>query len=77
MRSQAKLPRENRTITVDFHDEITYFRLLDDSKAFLEFAFLLSMGFQLLPRLKAIHKQRLYRPEASSPAVSFPSLTVY
>jgi hypothetical protein len=49
MRSQAKLPRENRTITVDFHDEITYFRLLDDSKAFLGFvfAFLLSMGFQL------------------------------
>jgi len=25
------------------------------------------LGFQLLPRLKAIHKQRLYRPEAGHP----------
>ena len=28
------------------------------------FAFCHLLGFQLLPRLKAIHKQRLYRPEA-------------
>ena len=49
MRSRAKQPRENRTITVDFQNEATYFQLLGDSKAFLEFvfAFLLSMGFQL------------------------------
>jgi hypothetical protein len=49
MRSQAKQPRENRTITVDFQHEATYFRLLGDGKAFLEFAlaFLLSLGFQL------------------------------
>jgi hypothetical protein len=41
--------RQNRTITVDFHDEATYFRLLNDGKAFVEFvlAFLLSFGFQL------------------------------
>jgi hypothetical protein len=41
--------RHNRTITVDFQDEATYFRLLDDGKAFVEFvlAFLLSLGFQL------------------------------
>src|SRR5215470_7197486 len=49
MRSRAKPPRENRTITVDFQNEATYFQLLGDGKAFLEFvfAFLLSMGFQL------------------------------
>src|SRR5215471_2342359 len=41
--------RYNRTITVDFHDETTYFHLLNDGKAFLECvrAFLLSIGFQL------------------------------
>jgi hypothetical protein len=49
MRSRAKQPRENRTITVGFQNEATYFQLLGDGKAFLEFvfAFLLSMGFQL------------------------------
>jgi hypothetical protein len=49
MPSQSKPTRENRTITVDFQDETTYFRLLDDGKAFVEFvlAFLLSLGFQL------------------------------
>ena len=31
------------------------------------FAFCRLLGFQLLPRLKAIHKQRLYRPEAGYP----------
>jgi hypothetical protein len=41
--------RQHRTITVDFQDEATYFRLLNDGKAFVEFvlAFLLSFGFQL------------------------------
>ena len=45
----AKPTRENRTITVDFRDEATYFCLIADGKAFLEFvfAFLLSLGFQL------------------------------
>jgi hypothetical protein len=38
-----------RTITVDFQDEATYFRLLHDGKAFVEFvlAFVLALGFQL------------------------------
>ena len=42
--------RQNRTITVDFHDEATYFRLLGDGKVFVELvlAFLLTLGFQLL-----------------------------
>ena len=50
MKKTAKRTRENRTITVDFHDEATYFHLLGDGKAFLEcvLAFMLSLGFQLL-----------------------------
>src|SRR6266478_1873997 len=50
MASPSKPTRENRTITVDFQDEATYFQLLGDTKAFGEFvlAFLLSLGFQLL-----------------------------
>src|SRR5262245_50943294 len=45
----AKRIRENRTITVDFQNEATYFQLLGDGKAFVEFviAFILSLGFQL------------------------------
>jgi hypothetical protein len=49
MGTAAKLTRENRTITVDFHNGTTYFQLLGDGKAFVEcvLAFLLSLGFQL------------------------------
>jgi hypothetical protein len=49
MAHTATPTRENRTITVDFHDEATYFALLRDGKAFVEFvlAFILSLGFQL------------------------------
>src|ERR671917_1303136 len=45
----AQPTRENRTITVDFRSEATYFQLLGDGKAFLEcvLAFILSLGFQL------------------------------
>jgi hypothetical protein len=52
MGTVAKPTRENRTITVDFRDEATYFRLIKDGKAFVEFvlAFLLSLGFQLTDR---------------------------
>src|SRR5215813_12407618 len=50
VKNTAKRTRENRTITVDFRDEATYFHLLGDGKAFLEcvLAFMLSLGFQLL-----------------------------
>ena len=50
MSTAAKRTRENRTITVDFRDEATYFELLGDGKAFVEcvLAFFLSLGFQLL-----------------------------
>jgi hypothetical protein len=49
MRNTARQTHENRTITVDFQDDTTYFRLLGDGKAFVEFvlAFLFSLGFQL------------------------------
>src|SRR5499426_2126092 len=49
MGNAAKATRQNRTLTVDFHDETTYFALLDNPKAFVEFvlAFILSIGFQL------------------------------
>jgi hypothetical protein len=49
MGTAAKPTRENRTITVDFRDETTYFRLMADGKAFVEcvLAFLLALGFQL------------------------------
>jgi TnpA family transposase len=39
------------------------------------FAFCHLLGFQLLPRLKAIHSQRLYRPEAGQPD-AYPHLQV-
>jgi hypothetical protein len=49
MGNGAKTTRENRTITVDFHDESTYFQLMHDGKAFVEFvlAFIFALGFQL------------------------------
>jgi len=49
MRHTARQTRTNRTITVDFQNEATYFQLLSDGKAFVEFvcAFFLSLGFQL------------------------------
>ena len=37
MAQADKAPRQNRTLTVDFHDEATYCQLLDDTKAFIEF----------------------------------------
>jgi hypothetical protein len=49
MGQTSKRRRQNRTITVDFHNEATYFQLLGDGKAFVEcvVAFLLALGFQL------------------------------
>ena len=52
MKQAAKPTRHNRTITVDFQNEATYFQLLGDGKALVEFvlAFLLSLGLQLLQK---------------------------
>src|SRR5436853_4553120 len=49
MEKAATPTRANRTITVDFENEATYFQLLGDGKAFVELviAFILALGFQL------------------------------
>src|SRR5262245_34184292 len=49
MRTTARQTRKNQTITVDFHNEATYFQLLGDGKALVEFvvAFVLALGFQV------------------------------
>jgi hypothetical protein len=49
MSTAAQPTRQNRTITVDFRSEATYFQLLGDGKAFLEciIAFVMSLGLQL------------------------------
>src|SRR4029450_2442640 len=49
MQNTTRQTRENRTITVDFQNEATYFQLLGDGKAFVEcvLAFILSIGFEL------------------------------
>src|SRR5207253_4978068 len=49
MHNTARQTRENRTITVDFQNEATYFQLLGDGKVFVELviAFSLALGFQL------------------------------
>src|SRR5882724_6426639 len=49
MGKAATQTRANRTITIDFQNEVTYFPLLADGKAFLEcvLAFILSIGLQL------------------------------
>jgi hypothetical protein len=49
MRHTACQTHDNRTITVDFQNEATYYQLLGDGKAFIEcvLAFLFALGFQL------------------------------
>ena len=49
MRNTARQTRENRTITVNFRSEATYFQRLGDGKAFLEcvLAFVMALGLQL------------------------------
>jgi hypothetical protein len=63
MGQAAKPTRQNRTITVDFQDEATYFQLLGDTQAFVEFvlAFLLSLGFQLLHKASCSEGRSLTR----------------
>ena len=49
MQTTACQTRENRTITVDFQNDATYFQLLGDGKAFLECV----LAFLLVTRLSA------------------------
>ena len=67
MRHTARQTRENRTLTIDFHNEAPYFPLLGDGKAFLEcvLAFVLSWGFQLQPKATCSGGGCLTRPSHS------------
>ena|SRR4029434_7430943 len=49
MRNTARQTRDNRILTVDFHNEAASFQLLGDGKAFVEcvLACLLALGLQL------------------------------
>jgi hypothetical protein len=63
MGTAAKPTRANRTITVDFRDDATYYQLLGDGKAFVEcvLAFLLSIGFQLTHKVSCSEGGRVTR----------------
>src|SRR6266581_1368686 len=78
MGQAAKPTRHNRTITVDFQDEATYFQLLGDTKAFVEFvrAFLLSLGFQLLHKASCSKGGSLTR-HSHYPRVRLGGLTIW
>jgi hypothetical protein len=78
MRHTARQTRENRTITVDFRDEATYFRLLGDGKAYLEFvfAFVLSLGFQLTHKATG-HGGRCLTRHAHDVRVRLGGLTIW
>ena len=55
--------RKNRTVHVDFQDESTYHRLIEDGSAFLEFvvAYVLSIGFQFLHKSHCSGQSRFKR----------------
>ena len=53
MGQTAKRTRENRTITVDFQDDSTYFQLINDGKAFMEFV-LAFVTFRIICRISEL-----------------------
>src|SRR5262249_26304816 len=53
MGTAAKPTRENRTITIDFQNETTYFQLLGAGKAFVEFVGLFPLSLVFQPAHKA------------------------
>jgi len=56
-----------------WHDFVDRQYVDSHGQSAVAFTFCHLLGFQLLPRLKAIHKQRLYRPEAGHPE-AYPNL---
>src|SRR6266446_2469685 len=78
MGQAAKPTRQNRTITVDVQDEATYFQLLGDTKAFVEFvlAFLLALGFQLIHKTSCSKGGSLTR-HSHSARVRLGGLTIW
>ena len=65
MGTTAKPTRENRTITVDFRSEATYFQLLGDGKAFLECV----LAFVYVPWLSAHTQGDLPRRRMPHPSL--------
>src|SRR5256884_8519079 len=63
MGKASKQTRTNRTITIDFRDDATYYQLLGDGKAFVEcvLAFILSIGFQLTHKASCSEGRSLTR----------------
>ena len=63
MGQSANPTRKNCTITVNFHDETTYFALWGNTQAFIEFvlAFMLAIGFQLIHKADCSKAGRLTR----------------
>ena len=68
MAQDAKSTRHNRTITVDFHNEATYFALLSDGKAFqtppdvvVKFQLIDIVGFILcrILRLRVVYQREI------------------
>ena len=78
MGQTAKQPRQNHTLTVDFHNETTYFALLGNTKAFIEFvlAFILSLGFQLTHKASCSEGGRL-TPHSHYIRVRLGGLTIW
>ncbi len=79
MGQTVKPTRQNRTITVDFHDETTYAELLGNTKAFLEvvFAFLLALGFQLTHQATCHGGGRCLTRHSHSARVRLGGLTIW
>ncbi len=69
MGTVAKPTRENRTITVAFRDEATYFHLITDGKALVEcvLAFVLAIGFQLTLNFSHFVAHKIWRGRGISP----------
>jgi hypothetical protein len=74
----AKPIRPNRTITVDFQDQSTYFQLIHEGKAFVEFVFalLLALGFQLKHKASCSRSGGLTR-HSHSARVRLDGLTIW
>jgi hypothetical protein len=58
----AKAPRQNRTITVDFQDQSTYFQLISNGKTFVEFVVAYPMAADIVPRLLSVRLRRVTQP---------------
>src|SRR5438105_8888284 len=72
MGQTVKPTRQNRTITVDFHDETTYSELLGNTKAFLEVGLRLSPRYRLPAHTPSNLSRRWSVPDAPFPLCPCP-----